>query len=161
MSRVEETNLPGIGVRHDFVTEGGERVGVISHRSGRRELLLYDAADPDACRATLRLTSDDSHTLAELLGASTVTERLGSLQQEVEGVTIDWILVGPEDSAAGRTLRETRVGATTGVSIVAVVREGRTIPAPGTDFALQGGDTAVVVGTPEGIEHAFVVLREG
>lgn len=33
---VHRTPLPGIGLRHEFVTERGRRVGVISHRSGRR-----------------------------------------------------------------------------------------------------------------------------
>lgn len=36
MPDVEETMLPGVGVRYDFLTEGGKRIGVISHFSGRR-----------------------------------------------------------------------------------------------------------------------------
>ncbi len=44
---IEETKLPGIGLRHDFVTHAGRRLGVVSHRDGERDLVVYDPADPD------------------------------------------------------------------------------------------------------------------
>ena len=56
VSEVTETQLPGVGVRHEFVTAGGERVAVLSHRTGRREIAVYDRADPDACTTVLHLT---------------------------------------------------------------------------------------------------------
>lgn len=67
MPKVEQTLLPGVGVRHDFVTEEGQRVGLISHFSGRRSLLLYDRDDPDSCRDTVDLSEDEQRTLAALL----------------------------------------------------------------------------------------------
>ena len=42
---VEEVALPGIGLRHDFQTRHGRRVGVVSHLTGKRELLVYGIAD--------------------------------------------------------------------------------------------------------------------
>jgi len=41
---VERTALPGIGLRHVFTTSNGRRLGVVSHRSGRRDLVVYDRA---------------------------------------------------------------------------------------------------------------------
>lgn len=160
MPDVQETQLPGVGIRYDFVTSDGQRVGVLVHRSGRRELLLYDRDDPDACRAVVRLDSDDTRTLAELLGASHVSEQLAAMQQ-VEGLAIDWVTVPPTSKAVGRTLRDAALRTETGVSIVAVVRGNETVPAPGPDFTLEPGDTAVVVGTPEGIERLASLLHEG
>ena len=46
---VEETPLPGIGLRHDLVVRAGQRLGVVSQVNGDRELVLYDREDPDAC----------------------------------------------------------------------------------------------------------------
>ena len=43
-------------------------MGVIAHRSGRRELLVYDRGDPDACDAVIGLGEDDTRTLVDLLG---------------------------------------------------------------------------------------------
>jgi TrkA domain protein len=160
MPDVQETQLPGVGIRYDFVTSEGQRVGVLVHRSGRRELLLYDRDDPDACRAVIRLRSDDTRTLADLLGASHVSEQLAAMQQ-IEGLAIDWVTIPPTSKAVGRTLRDAALRTETGVSIVAVVRGNETVPAPGPDFSLEPGDTAVVVGTPEGIERLATLLHEG
>ncbi len=67
---VEETALPGVGVRYEFVDASGKRVGVVVHRDGRREIVVYDRPDDDACRRARRLEPGDARTLARLLGAS-------------------------------------------------------------------------------------------
>ncbi len=77
MAEVSETKLPGIGVRYEFVTADGRRVGVVQHRDGRREIVIFDQRDPDACRELLRVEEDDSRTLAELLGGSRIVEEHG------------------------------------------------------------------------------------
>lgn len=162
MADIEETMLPGVGVRHDFRTAGGQRIGVISHRSGSKELLVYDDdRDPDACSGTLRLEPNESQVVGELLGAATVTERLLNLRQSVEGLTIDWLSVGPTWTAAGHTIGETELRRRTGVTIIAAVRDGQTLPAPGPDFRIQPDDTLVVVGTPEGLTDAVRRLQGG
>jgi TrkA domain protein len=159
MSAVRETQLPGVGIRHDFATHEGDQIGVISHRTGRRDLLIYDRDDPDACAMVVRLEADDSRTLADLLGATQVAERLANLQQSVEGLTIDWLPITPAWACTGHTIRDTALRERTGVSIVAVVRQGQTVPAPDPDFRLEAGDTAVAVGTPAGIREAFALLQ--
>jgi TrkA domain protein len=159
MADVVETQLPGVGVRHDFITRAGERVGVLLHRSGRRELLLYDQGDPDACRAVVTLDSDDTRTLAELLGASAVTAALGAAQQQVQGLAIDWITVRRGSSIDGVTLGEAAIRTRTGVSIVAVIRSGATVPSPAPEFSFEPDDVAVAVGTPEGLERLYALLE--
>jgi TrkA domain protein len=159
MPDIHETRLPGVGLRHEFTTRSGERLGVVSHRTGRRELVVYAVDDPDACRESVELTAEESAALAELLGGSRVTEHLGELQHRVEGLAIDWIPGPPGSPFAGRTIGTAGVRSTTGVTIVAVLRQGTAHPAPGPDFRLEAGDTAVVVGTPEGIA-ALVELLE-
>lgn len=159
MSKVSETQLPGVGVRHEFVTHEGDRLGVLSHRTGRRELLLYDREDPDACRSVVHLDDDDTHTLAELLGASQVSESVAAVRQQVEGLAIDWITVDVRSDDAGVTIADSELRTRTGVSIVAVVRGEETMPAPGPEFVLRAGDVAVVVGTPEGIAVAADLLQ--
>jgi TrkA domain protein len=51
---IEKVDLPGIGIRHDLVTEGGRRISVVSHRDGERDLGLFEVDDPDACRYSMR-----------------------------------------------------------------------------------------------------------
>ncbi len=157
MPEIHETALQGGGVRHDFATRAGERVGVVAHRHGRRELLVYDSVDPDACRESLQLTAEESLALAQLLGGS----RTVALRpcHPVDGLVVDWVRVPSESPFAGRTIAAAGVRSVTGTSIVAVLRRGKAFPSPSPDFALEAGDTAVVVGTADGIE-AFIELLE-
>jgi TrkA domain protein len=151
MPDVSETLLPGVGVRHEFVTAGGERVAVLTHRTGRRELAIYDRADPDRCTAVLHLSHDDTRTLAELLGASPVSEAVSAVQQRLEGLAIDWVTIPAGSGVVGATIAEGAFRTRTGASIVAVVRGNTTLPAPGPDHRFEAGDVAVAVGTTDGL----------
>jgi TrkA domain protein len=156
---VQETHLPGIGVRFDFSTRRGDRIGVVVHRTGRRDLFLYSQHDPDACVLSLALESDDARTLADLLGATRISEELAAAQQDIEGLALDWIRVEEGAAWAGLTLAEAAVHTTIGVSIVALLRGRETVPAPGAAAVLQPGDTALAVGTPEGLVQLARKLR--
>jgi TrkA domain protein len=158
MTEMRETKLPGVGIRYDFTTSAGARVAVVAHRTGRRELVVYDRDDPDECRAVLSLDADDTRVLAELLGGMQLSEGLAAMQR-LEGIAIDWLRI--PSALAGRTLRDVAVRTTTGVSIVAVVRGDTTIPAPPPEFTFEAGDAAVAVGTPEGIQQLFAALEGG
>lgn len=70
MSDVQHTELPGVGDRHDFVTEAGDRIGIVTHRDGMRKLILYDRDDPDSCHTLVKLSAEDMRRLIELVGAS-------------------------------------------------------------------------------------------
>ncbi len=158
MTDIKETSLPGVGIRHDFETSEGRRVGVITHRSGRRDLFMYSAEDPDACGNTVHLSDDEAHALADVLGGSRVARSVGDTLQAVDGIAIDWLLVTPAWECAGHPLRDMNLRARTGVTVVAVVRDGETIPAPGPDFEVHANDTVVVVGTPQGLATASEML---
>ena len=160
MADVRETKLPGVGVRHEFTTDDGEHVGVLVHRDGRRELLVYDRDDPDACRWMLSMSVADTRTIGELLGASRVTEEVDAVvRQEIEGLSIEWMEVPEGSPAAGRTIGDGEYRTKTGASIVAVIRGDKTIPAPGPDQAMYEGDVIVAVGTNEGLVRVREILR--
>ena len=103
MAAVRETKLPGVGVKLEFTTDEGRIVGVLVHRNGRRELLIYDDDDPDSCSENLELTPADTRTLSELLGGSTVTEAVTAVQQQIEGLAIEWIEIPARSATIGTT----------------------------------------------------------
>jgi TrkA domain protein len=161
MGEVRQFKLPGVGFRYEFDTSDGKRIGVVSHRSGRREILFPDPKDPDAFRPMLDLDEDDSRTLAELLGGFRITDQLAELQQRVEGLSIDWLPVRSDSPYAGRPLSDARIRTRTSVSVVAVLRGDDAHPAPEPDFVIAAGDYLVVVGTARGIEGAVSLLHHG
>ena len=161
MADINEVNLPGVGVMHEFITKSGNRVGVISHRTGRKEVVVGDTEDPDASRSVLEMSEQDARTLAELLGGSRVTEALAELQQRVEGLAIDWLPLRSDSPYAGKTIADAQVRTRTGVSIVAVLRGEEPFAAPEPNFVMESGDYLVVVGTGKGIEAVVDLLHNG
>ena len=160
MAEIIETNLPGMGLRHELVCDNGERVGVITHHSGRRDLLTFDQQDPDSASRSVSMGPDEAQLLADLLGGATLVERFEDLRQHIAGLSIDWLPVSDRSRFAGEPLGATEMRTRTGVSAIAVLRHGTAIPAPGPDEVLLGGDTVVVVGVAEGIDAAARLLRE-
>ena len=158
MADVTETQLPGVGVRHEFATGAGERVAVLSHRTGRREIAVYDRADPDACSTVLHLNPDDTRTLAELLGGDPLAEATSGVQR-VAGVALDWIPIRAGSVQAGHTIGEGQLRTRTGSSVVAVIRGDETVPAPGPDMRIEAGDVMVAAGTPAGLRQLRDLLE--
>lgn len=158
MAEVREVELPGIGIRHDFVTSEGEKIGVLVRNSGRCEVAVYGQQDPDAARVVLRLDEDDSRTLGELLGAVRLAESLVAMQHQVRDLAIDWVPVEPGSRIAGRTLADSAVHSRTGVSVVAILRGDDTIAAPGAEHTLESGDTVVAVGSTSGMRQFLELL---
>jgi TrkA domain protein len=158
MAEVIETSLPGVGLRHELACASGERVGVITRHSGRRDLLVFDRHDPDAVSESVALTADEARVLADLLGGATLVERFDDLRQHIAGLSIDWLPLSTRSRFAGRALGATEMRTRTGVSVIAVLRQGTAIPAPGPETVLLGGDTVVVVGLADGIDAAAQLL---
>ena len=161
MSDINEVKLPGVGVRYEFETLEGKRIGVISHRTGLREIYVSRPDDIDEFKRVLGLSPDDARTLAELLGATRVAQQLAELQQRIEGLVIDWLPVRDDSVYAGKTIGDARLRTRTGVSVVAIVRGDDAVPAPGPEHELSSGDYLVVVGTARGVEQAVELLRAG
>lgn len=156
---IEETRLPGVGVRYSFTTVEGRRVCVVHHRTGRRELLLGPPGDPDAAHPVLELDGDEARTLAELMGGSRVVTDLDRLHQVVPGMALDWLEVEVGSPAAGRSIGQLQVRRTTGVTILTILRGGEHVPNPTPDLVLEEGDVAVVVGPPEAVRRLRDLLR--
>jgi len=159
--QVEETKLPGVGVRHDFQGKYGKRVGVLTHRDGRREIYVTRGDDPDACAESITLSEEEAEAVSDLLGGSTITRRLSAMVQEVEGLAFDWVPLAPTSPFLNRPLGETHLRSRTGASIVAILRGGGAIAAPEPSFVLRASDTVVILGTSEGVRAAERILAEG
>jgi len=155
---VGETRLPGIGLRHDFLTAKGRRVGVVSQRSGARHVLLYDEDDPDACAASVELSPEESEVLAELLGMARITERFARLREQVEGLATEGLPIRPGSPYVQRTLGDTAIRTRTGASVVAVLRGEQVFASPTPSFRFEVGDRVIVVGTDDAVHEVGALL---
>lgn len=159
--RVEKIDLPGIGTRHDVITKRGRRVGVVSHRSGERELALFDVDDPDASTDSIHLSDDEAEALADVLGASLLLGQLAGIREQAAGLFTEQLLISAGSPYAGKVLGDTRARTRTSTSIVAIVRGADVIPSPTPMTPLAAGDTIVAVGTRAGLDALARVLTDG
>jgi TrkA domain protein len=153
-----ETSLPGIGIRYEFNTSRARRVGVLVHRDGRRELLVYCKDDEDSCSEAIDLGQSESAALVELLGGTKITERLGDLRHEVQGLSIEWITVSLSSPLVGRTIGDGQIRTKSGASVVAVIRGDMSFPGPGPEFEFLANDIALITGSHSGVEAAAQII---
>jgi TrkA domain protein len=158
---VEKVDLPGIGTRHDVITKKGRRIGVVSHRSGERELALFDVDDPDASVDSIPLTDDEAAALADILGASLMLGQLAGIREQAAGLFTEQLVISAGSPYAGEVLGATKARTRTHTSIVAIVRGADVIPSPTPDTPLESGDTIIAVGTRPGLDALARVLTDG
>jgi TrkA domain protein len=159
--RIEKVDLPGIGIRHDLVTESGRRISVVSHRDGERDLGFFDVDDPDQVRASIALNDDEAAALADVLSASVMLSKLTTLSDETAGLFTEQIALPTDSPYLNRTLGDTKARTRTHASIVAIVRDRDIIPSPTPAEPLRAGDVIVVVGTREGLDKVARLLANG
>lgn len=158
---VNETRLPGVGLRYEFNNADGDRIGIIARRGGDFEVFVYRGADPDRGKRVFRLTEREAEALAQILGAPRMVESYADLTKEIPGLDAGQVIVGPQSPFAGRKLGETKARTRTGASIVAIVRDDAVLASPGPDAELHLHDVLVVIGTADGIAAVRHLIEQG
>jgi TrkA domain protein len=156
---VEETPLPGIGIRKEITLATGRRVGVVIHRDGRSELIVSRRDDPDASAVSVSLTTEEAAGLGSLLGGAQLVAQLTAEHRDIPGVSTEQVLIGPTSPFSGRTLGDTQLRTRTGASVVAILRSSEVVPSPTPGFGLRTGDVLVIVGTADGLASAADIMH--
>lgn len=151
---VTETELPGVGKKHEIDLGGGETLVVLTHNSGRREVYKRPSADAD---------SEKLFELTDQLARTVGTVLEGAYFQPVEspgapdallpgGALIEWFEVDADSPLAGETLGDADLRAKTGASVVTIQRGDDVLASPGPETEMEVGDTLIVVGDRESVE---------
>ena len=148
---LEETLLPGVGVRYELRTRSGQALAIVLQRDGGAEAAVYDRRDPDRALGVLRLDPEEVDAVAEVLGASRLTQRFADLSREVPGLESARFPLPDGSPFVGRPLGDTRARTLTGCSIVAIVRGADVVPSPGPGDELRAGDVLVAIGSEGGL----------
>ena len=158
---VKEVRLPGIGLRYEFKSHDGDRIGIIARRSGDFEVVMYGRDDPDQARPVFHLTDEEADTVAQILGAPRIAERFTELTREIPGIDAGQVRLRAGSPFVDRPLGETRARTRTGASIVAIIRNEKVLASPGPAEILHAGDVLVVIGTQDGIVGVEQIIEKG
>jgi K+/H+ antiporter YhaU regulatory subunit KhtT len=76
-------------------------------------------------------------------------------------MSMEWVLLHEGTALAGKTLAESGIRQTFGVSVVAVGRDGNVITGPDGSFRLEAGDYLGIVGDPERNARFIISQKPG
>ena len=158
---IKEVLLPSMGVRYEFTSSHGERIGIVARRGGYFEVVLYGSDDPDQARPVVRLTDEEADAVAQILGAPRIAERFVELTREIPGLEAGQVHILPGSVFVDRPLGDTRARTRTGASIVAIVRNDEVLASPGPSEKLRAADVLIVVGTEAGINGVQQLVQKG
>jgi TrkA domain protein len=159
---VYESDLPGVGKKFEVELENGERLVIVTHNTGKRE--VYLKADGDADSEKMFEASD---RLARKIGTILEGAYFQPVQAEQvetmlsDDTYLEWYGVAEEAEVAGQSLAEANIRERTGVSIVAIQRGETLISPPTPETILEVGDTLVVIGDREDCAQFEELLGAG
>jgi TrkA domain protein len=150
--RVEEAVLPGVGRKYTITVQSGDRIVIVVHHSGKREVQYFAAGEEDEPTMALDLTDEEARELGAILaGVLFHPEAVGDTQSKLGQKVIERIKVLPGSKLVGKRVGE--LALPPGAHLLAVDRPGAPlIPNPSPDTLLETGDTLVVAGSREAVE---------
>ncbi|MBA9087132.1 TrkA domain protein [Fontibacillus solani] len=145
---LKETDLPGIGKKFVVQTRSGEKLTIIIHDDGRREMYHYDNDNPDDSISMVSLDDDEARYVSAIIGGITYQPTaLENIEVALGGLIIEWYRLEPNYKAIGKTIGELRIRQRSGATIIAVIEKNHTKHVnPGPDLMLTAGATVVVIG---------------
>jgi TrkA domain protein len=144
---LRETRLPGVGTKFTLRLDAGGRLAVILHNDGKRELYFFKSADDEEPRGVIVLDDDEARQLGAVIGGAYERPKIvDDLEIALGELQIEWVPVPDDSPWIGKTLAECSFRATTGITIIAILREPEPITGAQPDDVIERSDTLVTVG---------------
>jgi TrkA domain protein len=157
---ISEQDLPGIGRRYEIIAARGQRVVLIIHHSGRRDLYVMDRHREDPT-CVVELTDDQARRVGAILGGAFFKP---AVVEEIERIVgefvVDWVTLNENAAAVGRSIADLEVRRQSGMTVIAIVRGKQSITGPDPREKLAAGDRLVVVGRREDLPRFVELVME-
>ena len=151
--RVEEAVLPGVGHKFTIYTSKGDRIVIIIHQTGNREIYFYED-DEDEPAVEIELTDEEARAVGAILaGVIYHPEVVGDARARVKELVLELVKVEPGHPCAKKKLEEWLRRAP-GVHVLGVLREDQALyPNPPGDLVLEVGDVLIVAGSRTAVDR--------
>ena len=163
MSTIREAFLPGIGHKFQIETSSGDRLVIIIHDDGTRELYHFTRKDPDRVASVVTLADSEARQIAGIIGGLTyVPKSLPSAELVIDDLLLEWYTIKPGSACIGRTIRDLQVRTVTGASIVSIIEPDSSKRLnPEADTLLNEGATLILAGDRRTIKGLKQLLADG
>ena len=157
---MHEADLPGVGRKFWMTTETGEKITLIRHNTGKRELYRFRKGE-EFPSAVIELTEEEARQVGSVLSGEMQPRVVETMDVLMRDLVIDWIRLEPGFKATGRSIGQLEIRKRTGVSIMAILRGDTCIPNPSPDTRIQAEDVLFAIGKADQIAHFKTLLEKG
>ncbi len=162
MSTIRESDLPGIGKKFQIDTRSGDKLVVVIHDDGRRELYHYDDEEPEESISQITLDDEEARQVAAIVGGMQYRPKaLETIEVSLQDLVIEWCKIEPHFKSVNKTIAELQVRPRTGATILAFVEKSGTKINPGPDDRLMTDMTLVIAGERQQIKMLKELLANG
>lgn len=146
---VYEADVPGVGKKFELETRSGERLIILIHHDGKREVYRRPEEGADSERL-FGLSDSDARTFGSIMeGAHFQPVDLDEVAVPIGEAIIEWIDIEQQSPIVGKTLAEADLRSRTGASVIAIQRGEETLPNPEPSQKIRSEDILVSLGTRE------------
>ena len=163
MSTIRETTLPGVGRKFQVETTSGDRLVIVIHDDGTRELYHFMRKDPDRVASVVTLADSEARQIAGIIGGLTyVPKALPSAEIVLDDLLLEWYSIEPGSACIGKTIRDLQVRTASGASIVSIIEPNRVKRInPEADTMLNESATLILAGDRRTIAALKQLLTKG
>ena len=163
MSTISESNLPGVGKKFQIETTSGDRLVIVIHDDGRREIYHFDRKSLDRADSVVTLTAGEARQIAGIVGGLSYAPRaLAPTELILDDLVLEWFRIEPEAASVGKTLREIQARTVTGASVVSIIEANRVARInPEADTVISANATLILAGDRRNLAKLKRLLTEG
>ena len=163
MSTIRESNLPGVGQKFQIEATSGDRLTIVIHDDGTRELYHFMRKQPDRVSSVVTLTDSEARQVAGIIGGLTyVPKALPSAEVVLDDLILQWFTIPADAYSIGKTIRQIQARTATGASIVFIIEPDRVKRVnPEADTVLNEGATLIIAGDRRTISALKQLLVDG
>ncbi len=162
MGTIRESDLPGIGKKYQIDTDSGDKMVIVIHDDGRREVYHFEDDDPEESISQVTLADEEARQIASIIGGMTYKPKaLETIQVSLEELVIEWCKVEPFYQCINKSIAELQVRQRTGATILAFIEKGKQKINPGPNDMLREEMTVVIAGERQQIKEVKELLLNG